>query len=271
MSKALRVSEKIKRIVSKYYKIIIFKEVPYSFLPICIVEADLADPEASFKKTQQELKQKGFQIKLEALSEKDIKSYDIDENLTQINLYFINFIPKELSISEEKKKKYSKIQVGLALITGFMVVLSGIFYVNFIEPYYGPLYRSTIETHTVIFFFCIGMLAIIVVHEFGHVIFSKRHHLECSHPFLIPGPPPLGMFGAFVSIRDDPQTRNQQFDVAVGGIIFGFIIAFLLVLIGFFFSEFMNTEDYIAIRMMQSDKTYSEAAEFIRDRLNNYN
>ncbi|MEJ2251423.1 MAG: site-2 protease family protein [Candidatus Lokiarchaeota archaeon] len=246
MIKSITVSEKLRTIISKHYKIVVFKEVAYCFLPICIIEVNnnplITDSESPFKHLQQELKQIGFQVRLQPLSEKELRSYDI-----------------------------AKIQLGLAVATSIMVFLSGIFYVDYIEPYYSSLYHSQFGTSLAIFFFWIGMLTIIVVHEFGHFILSKYHKLECSHPFLIPGPPPLGMFGAYVSIRDDPQTRNQQFDVAMGGIIFGLISAFILLIIGFQFSELMDTEKYIAIKMAQSNRTYVDAAEFIKDHLNNYN
>lgn len=268
---SLRIAEKLEKIISKYYSIEIFKEVAYSFAPLCVIKLEETNTESKFKQMHEEMKNIGFQVKFHLLTEKEFKSYEISRTYKKGLYYNVSFIPKDTLITPKKKKKYTIIQIGLAIITGVMVILSGFFYVVFLEPYYSTLYQSELETYLTIFFFCLGMLAIIVVHEFGHVILSRYHKLDSSHPFLIPGPPPLGMFGAFVSIRDDPQTRNEQFDVAIGGIMFGLLIAFVLLVVGFKLSESVDTDVYIAIRMAQSDRTPEAAARFIKDGLNQYN
>ncbi|MEJ2276931.1 MAG: hypothetical protein P8Y70_04150 [Candidatus Lokiarchaeota archaeon] len=87
MIKSITVSEKLRTIISKHYKIVVFKEVAYCFLPICIIEVNnnplITDSESPFKHLQQELKQIGFQVRLQPLSEKELRSYDIDESLNQ--------------------------------------------------------------------------------------------------------------------------------------------------------------------------------------------
>jgi Zn-dependent protease len=248
-----------------------FKEIDYSFTPICIIRIDEPKPETVFKQMQDELKPIGFQIKFHPLSEQELKSYNITEQDEKIKFYSTTFITKNLKVTQEKKKKSTKIQLVLVAITGVMVFLSGLFYVIFLEPYYSTVYQTEAMTYLAIFYFCLGMFAIIVVHEFGHVIFSRRHKIDCSYPYLIPGPPPFGMLGAFVSIKDDPQTRNQQFDVAIGGIVFGLIISIVLIIIGFLLSEYMDIETYIQLRANQGDRTLKESAEFIGENINQYN
>jgi Zn-dependent protease len=268
---SLRIGEKLEKIISKYYSIEIFKEVAYSFAPLCLIKLEETNTESKFKQMHEEMKNIGFQVKFHLLTKEEFKSYEISSPYKKGVYYSVSFIPKDTRITPKKKKKYTIIQIGLAIITGVMVILSGVFYVVFLEPYYGTLYQSELETYIAIFYFCVGMLAIIVVHEFGHVILSRYHKLDSSHPFLIPGPPPLGMFGAFVSIRDDPQTRNEQFDVAIGGIVFGLLIAFILLVVGFQLSDYVDTDVYIAIRMAQSNRTPEEAANYVKDGLNQYN
>ena len=227
-------------------------------------------PDSVFTQLQDELKPEGFQIKFHPLTDKEKNLYTFEEDGPLSKFYSITFIPKKFGINQSKKNKHTKIQLLLVAITSVMILLSGYFYVIFIEPYYSTAYQSETATYLAIFYFCLGMFAIIVVHEFGHVYFSRRHKIDCSYPFLIPGPPPLGMLGAFVSIREDPQTRNQQFDVAIGGIVFGLLISILLVIFGFFLSEYVDIETYVQLRANQGDRTLQESAEFIAENLNQY-
>lgn len=266
-----RIAEKLRKIIKKYYPITLFREETHKFLPTCVIKTVQSHPESHFKKMQDELRAIGFEVNFYPLSEEEFDSFKIAEDFEPDTFYSITFIPKDFSQPASEKKRNTLIQIGLAIITVILVVFSGFFYVAYIEPYYGTLNQTQLGTALSIFFFCFGMLSIVVVHEFGHFIFSRYHEIDCSHPYLIPGPPPMGMFGAFVSIRDDPQTRNQKFDIATGGIVFGFIISLVLLLIGFYLSEFIDTETYISLRMAQSDRTYTEAAKFIRDGLNHYN
>jgi membrane-associated protease RseP (regulator of RpoE activity) len=146
-----------------------------------------------------------------------------------------------------------------------------VFYISFIEPYYGDYGNLTPKTIFSIVSFCIGMVLIVVVHECGHIIFSQRHKLKTSFPYLIPGPPPLGMLGAFVSIKDDPHTRNEKFDVAIGGIVLGIIISLVLLMIGFLFSEQIDTNLYIQSMATYSGNTTTEEAQTVYQQLNWYN
>ncbi|MHA1677446.1 MAG: site-2 protease family protein, partial [Promethearchaeota archaeon] len=84
-------------------------------------------------------------------------------------------------------------------------------------------------------------------------------------------PPPIGMLGAFVSIKDDPQTRNQKFDIALGGILLGILISVVLILIGLLFSMRVDTLTYIQLRADYFNITLQEGAKTIQENFNHFN
>jgi Zn-dependent protease len=59
--------------------------------------------------------------------------------------------------------------------------------------------------------FAIGLVAMILVHEFGHFLEAKRQGLHVSLPTFIP------FFGAFVTIRDAPRNPWKNALVALAG------------------------------------------------------
>src|SRR5213594_2883919 len=84
--------------------------------------------------------------------------------------------------------------------------------------------------------FATGLLSIIGLHEFGHKSAAIHHKMDATLPYFIPGPPPIGTFGALISLRGPPANRDQLFDLGLSGPVIGFIvtivIAALSVLIG---------------------------------------
>jgi membrane-associated protease RseP (regulator of RpoE activity) len=72
--------------------------------------------------------------------------------------------------------------------------------------------------------FAAGLLAIIGLHEFGHKAATVHHKLDATYPYFIPGPPPIGTFGALISLRGPPANRDQLFDLGLSGPAVGFII-----------------------------------------------
>src|SRR5467141_2150505 len=83
----------------------------------------------------------------------------------------------------------------------------------------------------------VALLAIIGLHEFGHKAATTYHKLDATFPYFIPGPPPIGTFGALISLKGPPANRDQLFDLGLSGPVIGFIVtvavAALSVIIGF--------------------------------------
>ncbi len=83
-------------------------------------------------------------------------------------------------------------------------------------------------------FFTIPLLAILGFHEMGHYVVAKHYHMQASLPFFLPSVPPLGTFGAFISMRDPLPSRRALLDVGASGPLVGFAIAIPVTIVGLF-------------------------------------
>ncbi|UCE43728.1 MAG: site-2 protease family protein, partial [Candidatus Bathyarchaeota archaeon] len=77
-----------------------------------------------------------------------------------------------------------------------------------------------------------AILAILGSHEMGHKIAADRQGVDATYPYFIPGPPPIGTFGALIQQKSLPPNRDALFDVGSAGPIVGFIVAIAVTLIG---------------------------------------
>ena len=270
MHKQQPIAKKLKETIQKYYRLEVFKEEKLSFYPTCIVTYE-ESRESQFNDMQKELKSMGFQARFYAAKKAELKEHNLDLDMTK-KRYVVEFEAKEFVDPVEKLKRDRKIQALLLGITTALIILSAFFYLLFIEPYYADLVAQDSErTLLLVGYFCLGMFLIIVVHEFGHILFARYHKLNTSLPFLIPGPPPLGMLGAFVKIKDDPKNRNEKFDVAIGGIVCGILISLVFLLIGLSLSEFVDTQTYLEMRANLYDHTLQQEAQDLSEDLNGFN
>lgn len=76
--------------------------------------------------------------------------------------------------------------------------------------------------------FAVPLLAILIVHEFGHYIAARRYVIDVSPPFFLPIPPtisPIGTLGAFIRMRSPVVDRRQLLDVGAAGPLAGFVVA----------------------------------------------
>lgn len=73
---------------------------------------------------------------------------------------------------------------------------------------------------------------ILGAHEMGHYLACRYYRVPATLPFFIPGPPPLGSFGAVIRIRGRIPHRRALFDIAAAGPIAGFAIALPLLAVG---------------------------------------
>jgi membrane-associated protease RseP (regulator of RpoE activity) len=84
--------------------------------------------------------------------------------------------------------------------------------------------------------FAASLLSILVVHEFGHYTFGRRHGMPISLPYFIPAPPPIfpvGTLGAVIRLRGPARDRRALFDMAVAGPLAGLALALPILAYGF--------------------------------------
>lgn len=81
-------------------------------------------------------------------------------------------------------------------------------------------------------FFALPLMLILGIHEMGHYITSKKYNVAASLPFFIPSIPPLGTFGALISMRDPIPSRKALVDIGVSGPLYGLLVAIPVTIVG---------------------------------------
>jgi membrane-associated protease RseP (regulator of RpoE activity) len=85
--------------------------------------------------------------------------------------------------------------------------------------------------------FSATLLLILGVHEMGHYIAARMHHVHVTLPYFIPVPFGLGTFGAFIQLKSPVENRRALFDVGLAGPVAGFLVALPLMIAGLMASE----------------------------------
>ncbi len=85
--------------------------------------------------------------------------------------------------------------------------------------------------------FAVPLLLILLFHEFGHYIESKKSGIKVTLPYFIPGPTILGTFGAVIRSKSPFKNRKNLLDVGAAGPIAGFVVAVVAVILGLSYSQ----------------------------------
>ena len=83
--------------------------------------------------------------------------------------------------------------------------------------------------------FAVPLLLILLFHEFGHYLMSKRSRIKVSLPYFIPGIPGLnilGTFGAIIRSKAPFKNRKELLDVGATGPIAGFVVSVIALALG---------------------------------------
>lgn len=73
-------------------------------------------------------------------------------------------------------------------------------------------------------FFAVPLMAILGTHELSHFLAARKCGVAASLPFFIPSIPPLGTFGAFISMRDPIPDRRSLVIIGASGPIGGLLV-----------------------------------------------
>jgi membrane-associated protease RseP (regulator of RpoE activity) len=85
--------------------------------------------------------------------------------------------------------------------------------------------------------FALALMTILLSHELGHYITSKRHHINVTLPYFIPAPSLIGTFGAFIKMKSPLLNKRALLDIGASGPLVGTIVSIPFVVIGLFLSE----------------------------------
>jgi membrane-associated protease RseP (regulator of RpoE activity) len=86
------------------------------------------------------------------------------------------------------------------------------------------------------FAFSFTLLGILLVHEFGHYLACRAHHIRATLPWVLPAPTLSGTIGAVIRIRSRIPSRNALMDVGIYGPLAGYLASTLAVAVGFLLS-----------------------------------
>lgn len=130
-------------------------------------------------------------------------------------------------VGKKPTRRYRSIYVNLAMliITFTAMVIAGLLDWT---SYAGVPEAEMFSLENVamgIVVFTLPLLAILGVHELAHFYAAKRRKVAASLPFFIPSIPPLGTFGAFISLRDPIPNRKSLLEIGIAGPLAGLLVA----------------------------------------------
>ena len=80
--------------------------------------------------------------------------------------------------------------------------------------------------------FSFTLMLILGCHELGHWLASRRHGVDVSFPYFIPGPTLVGTFGAFIAMKSPISDRNALIDIGAAGPLAGLAVTIPVLFVG---------------------------------------
>ena len=133
-----------------------------------------------------------------------------------------------LDIDPNTRVKIPFLNVVLFVVTLFSVYVVATFFrflwttPTFVEAYQGASDALASGKGLV---FAVALISILLVHEMGHYIASRRRNIVTSWPFFIPAPSLIGSFGAVIISKSPFWNRRDMIEVGAAGPIIGWIVA----------------------------------------------
>ncbi len=178
-----------------------------------IIVAVVSFPEKDFlTRLDEKLRKKNYMVKVERLEE---------------NLYRLVIIP----LPGEKPGKLW-IHVILFLLTILTTMIAGAFQQG-LNPFQGLNILKGIP-------FSFSIMTILLFHEMGHYIMSRKHGVRATLPYFIPFPHPLiGTMGAVIRIKSPIPNRKALLEIGAAGPWAGILVAIPITIIGLAMSSIM--------------------------------
>jgi len=139
-----------------------------------------------------------------------------------------------LSLKTRRKLKIPRLNIILFFVTLLTVYFIPVFWLNMDAPSMAQAFWDTladlgrgrgVE-------FTLAMISILLVHEMGHFVASRRRGIITSWPYFLPAPNIIGTFGAVIKSKSPFRNRRDLIEVGAAGPIAGWIIALLWLIYG---------------------------------------
>jgi len=206
--------EKVKSLVAKHFPVYDVR-VTYDVVEF-FVRVDMTTLDENFERMREEMGQQGYIPMI---------SYEKGEHV--------------VIVAKKPTTKYRSTYVNLALliVTFLTMVLAG----AYDWAGYAGLDGNSVFSPDVLLMgmltFTLPLMAILAVHELAHFFAARRRRIAASLPFFIPSFPPLGTFGAFISLRDPMPNKKTLLEVGIAGPLAGLIVAIPLGILGLYLTN----------------------------------
>ena len=215
---------------------------PRSNFPIYLIEKEI-EKEQEFEKEFQYICKKLEKFHLYGFIRNfDQKNDGIlfrEHDKTDREKLVLLLLPKRIDTS---KKRSNLFYISLFAVTFVSVMFASTMFIA-LDPIYGG---SNPFVLVIILAYGISILAILGLHETGHLIACRRHKIDATYPFFIPFPlPPLGTMGAVINQKSPTKNRNELFDVGIAGPLVGFFVSLIVIIIGVILTQPVATSEYI--------------------------
>ncbi|MGD9962777.1 MAG: site-2 protease family protein [Thermoplasmata archaeon] len=139
-----------------------------------------------------------------------------------------------IMVARKPAAKYKSVRVNLVMliVTFVAMMFAGIYnWASYADVPSDELYSAETVLNGILYF-ALPLIAILGVHELGHYFMARKRKVAASLPFFIPSFPPLGTFGAFISLRDPIPNRKSLLEIGAAGPLAGLALAIPIGILG---------------------------------------
>lgn len=139
-----------------------------------------------------------------------------------------------LHINPKQKLRIPRLNIILFIATLFTVYFVPVFLKNLIFPSFSMIMEGTLNDlkngHGIEF--TVALISILLIHEMGHFITSRKCNIITSWPYFIPAPSIIGTFGAVIKSKSPFYNRQDLIAVGAAGPIAGWVVALFWLIYG---------------------------------------